>query len=148
MKKILIMKKFFFFLSFWKALIFRFLKSLSAVSLRSWTSISVISWRNWVWVDRNLFCLIMTIVIISIEMIDKRFEVISIFELQTRDQLDWFALQFEKMLTYYRFSYFNQMIWIDRFITYWKINIESTMSWHWQWWKNEKIEKWHDIQFS
>ena len=46
----------------------------------------------------------------AIEMIDKRFKVISAFELQTRNQLDWFVLQFKKMLTHYRSSYFNQMI--------------------------------------
>ena len=76
-------------LSSWKALIFRFSKSLSIVSfLRNWILMSTISWRNWIWVDRNLFCLIETVVIVSIEMIDKCFKVISIFELQTRDQLD------------------------------------------------------------
>ena len=46
----------------------------------------------------------------TIEMIDKRFKIISTFELQTRDQLNWFILQLERMLMYYQFSYFSQMI--------------------------------------
>ena len=29
-------------------------------------------------------------------MINKHFKIISVFELQTRDQFNWFALQFEK----------------------------------------------------
>ena len=83
-------------LNFWKTSIFRFSRSLSAVSfLRNWTSMSAISWRNWTYsADRNFSCLIMT----AVEMIDKRFEIISI-ELRTRDQLDWCALQLRKMFS-------------------------------------------------
>ena len=43
------------------------------------------------------------------EVIDKRFEAIPAFELQTRDQLDWSALQLRRMLTYYRPSCFSQV---------------------------------------
>ena len=131
-------------LSFRKTSIFHFSKSLSAVSLRDWTSMSIILWRDWVWADRNLFCLIMT----AVKMINKRFKIISVFKLQTRDQLDWFALQFEKMLTYYRLSCFSQMglnrsiccLLRDWYQKYSELTLTVI--------KNEKIGKWHDIQFS
>ena len=88
-EKVFNLKKVYFLLSFWTS-IFRFLKLLSIVSsLRNWILMSTILWRDWIYsVDRNLFCLIMT----AVEMIDKHFKIISVFELQTRDQFNWFAL--------------------------------------------------------
>ena len=96
-----------FLLNFWKTSIFRFSKLLSIVLLRNWILMLIILWRDWIWIDRNFFYLIITVVIVSIEVIDKCFKVISVFELQTCDQLNWFALQFKRMLIYYRSSYFN-----------------------------------------